>query len=426
MLAGVSVRNERRSHPFAPLDPNDAILKELARQGIEPDQKLREALRHGYSPSDFLTLSTSKIRASDSEIFFALIKLNAIAAQFLNSQEVIDAVRYHDRQTRNPLAPALRDDQLEDLRANTYLLPVLNRALELRQSQNTLATQDFLLALIQESGRNFEDRPLTADVLAGALGGNYFETIMRVPYASKLLTRLRASLNRAEDFQYFVTLENDRIVFRVASTVGDIIHAGSPNRLLLTHFKDRFGGFTEDEIEELEELLNTRSAKEAQFQRFFERHPHFLRLWDYREVHPHVFLAASESGPLVPDFILTDREMQRALVLELKLPSPKVVVHKTNRERFSVVVADARAQLLRYRDWFRETTNRERLTSKLGMRVYEPRLAVLIGRSTEFVDEIDRQRLAADAGGVEVYTYDDILTYAKRRRLLLERPVFTA
>ena len=57
---------------------------------------------------------------------------------------------------------------------------------------------------------------------------------------------------------------------------------------------------------------------------------------------------------------------------------------------------------------------------KVGMEIYEPKLIVVIGRSTDFEDEFDRQQLSADNPDIEVVTYDDILTYANRRRLIIE------
>ena len=53
------------------------------------------------------------------------------------------------------------------------------------------------------------------------------------------------------------------------------------------------------------------------------------------------------------------------------------------------------------------------------MQIYEPKLIVLIGRASEFQDELDRQRLSADNPEIEVVTYDDLLKYAKRRRMII-------
>jgi len=128
---------------------------------------------------------------------------------------------------------------------------------------------------------------------------------------------------------------------------------------------------------------------------------------------------ARPEGPLIPDFILTDRELQQAAILDLKLPKPKVIRRQRNRDRFADAVMEARTQLLRYRDWFREESNRVALAERVGMEIYEPHLIAIIGRASEFQDEFD-----ASASGrqpdIEVVTYDDIVTYARRRRVVIE------
>ena len=120
------------------------------------------------------------------------------------------------------------------------------------------------------------------------------------------------------------------------------------------------------------------------------------------------------AGPFVSDSILTDRDLEEAMVLELKLPRPELVRRQRNRDRFSAAISEARSQLLSYREWFRDSENRQRLEPRLGMQIYEARLAVIVGRSREFLDEVDRQRLRASAADIEVVTYDDILEHAKR------------
>jgi hypothetical protein len=412
-------------HSYVPLDGGKSIIQALSAQGIELDQKLREALRHGYAPLKTLSFHErrSTPHATDSGIFLWLAKLNAVSAQYVDPQKLSATLGRKETSYLVGRQNRLTRPQVENLRPNVQLIHVLNRALHVRIERNTLGTRDFLLAVVElclKRGENYSIRPLTADLLAGGFGGDITVSLSNMPEVESMLRRLEATANRVEDFQYFVALEEDRVVFRVASTVGDVFRqSATPARVMLAHFKDRFGGFTVEEIDELEELLNERSASEIQFQRFFVRHPHFLRLWDHREVHPQVMLTSAEHGPLIPDFILTDRELQRALVLELKLPHPKLIVRQSNRERFGAAIHEARAQLLRYRDWFRDKTHRDRLAPTLGMHVFEPRLAVIIGRSEEFRDALDRQRLAADITGVEIYTYDDILRFAKRRRLVI-------
>jgi len=192
-----------------------------------------------------------------------------------------------------------------------------------------------------------------------------------------------------------------------------------PCRALLTHFRDRYGLFTCDQLEELEALINDPHVREEALQAFFERNTHFLRRGDYREVYSQPYLCHRDSGYLIPDFILTDRQLGKAAVVELKLPHPKLIRRQNNRERFSAAVLEARAQLLRYRDWFRNEDNRRSLSRLVGMEIYEPRLAVIIGRSSEFRDALDRQCLSADSPDIEVVTYDDIVTFAHRRQMWL-------
>ncbi|MEI4920424.1 DUF4263 domain-containing protein, partial [Klebsiella pneumoniae] len=91
-----------------------------------------------------------------------------------------------------------------------------------------------------------------------------------------------------------------------------------------------------------------------------------------------------------------DRELQKATIVDLKLPAAKLIVHKENRVRFAAAVSEARAQLLEYRRWFDDPRNRKRIRERLGMEIYAPRLAVVIGRSSEFSGALERQKLAAD------------------------------
>jgi len=68
---------------------------------------------------------------------------------------------------------------------------------------------------------------------------------------------------------------------------------------------------------------------------------------------------------------------------------------------------------------FRESANRQ-IERHSGMEIYEPRLAVVVGRSSDFIDAQDRQKLQStisDVGDSHIY---DIRLYANRRRLLVE------
>lgn len=221
--------------------------------------------------------------------------------------------------------------------------------------------------------------------------------------------------------------DHNSIHMRPISVMGDFqqeTSAGpSTHRAFLTHLGDSTCRFTSEEIAELEFLIED-SAPENELQKFFEDHPKWFGMWNMSEVHEHVCLYKGESrrDSLIPDFILTDPDLYRAVLLDLKLPNQsRPLIRRTqNREGFGDAVSRARQQLLRYRDWFRIPENRAKLSKQVGMEIYEPHMAVLIGRSREFLGAHDRQRLSDDIRPVEVTTYDDLLTFARRRRIVIE------
>jgi hypothetical protein len=45
---------------------------------------------------------------------------------------------------------------------------------------------------------------------------------------------------------------------------------------------------------------------------------------------------------------------------------------------------------------------------------------VIIGRASQFQDEIERQKLRDRDKDIEIVTYDDILRYAQQRRVIIE------
>jgi hypothetical protein len=375
-------------------------LEELS---IEPDQRLRLAIER----------LPKVAQVGDHHLFLELLKLNIVATRIL-SVERLQSAAQSILSARRPAAEATPSLQLAD---------VIDAAIKLRQDNQSLTTADVMRAWFTASERDYNHRAWTIDLLAEVYTGNReaeYESIEEVRF---LLERLEISAKRADDFSFFVAEEGDRIVFRVASTLDDFVDRGDTRRIrraVLTHFRDNFGGFTIEEIDRLETLIQpSRHSSEADLQDFFDEHPHFFRQWDFREIKSQVYLAREEDGPLVPDFILTDRELQKATVIELKLPSARVVVGGHNRDRFSSAVLEARAQLLEYRNWFDESANRRKLIGAVGMSIYRPRLAVVIGRSSDFEDEFQRQKLVSTMDDVEVVTYDEILARAYRRRLLL-------
>lgn len=392
---------------------DEPILSIIKAAGAEPDQRMAAALA-----------AIGDRTYNDDEIFLALCRQNFFGATLLPIHgSTRGSDDYLDEESRNDGRGPYGDPGGADV-----LNLVMNRAMATAKKTGTFGARDFLRVVLEiaiKEGNNYAKRPFTADLLTHIFSHKWSANLSNVPEAKNTLRRLRSFVDGADDFQYFLALDGNRLVFRIASTLDDFVQEKdsglwTPRRALLTHLGG-IGFFTSDEIGELEKLLNNPLAREAEFQAFFERHPHFLRKWDHREVHPHVYLTREEDGPLIPDFILTDREAQHAAIVDLKRAHLKsrLIRRQSNRKRFADAVMEARAQLLEYRDWFDLPDNRRKLASIVGMQIYRPRLMVIIGRASEFQDEIEHQKLRDRASDIEVVTYDDIVRFAKRRMMLV-------
>ena len=395
--------NDLRSQP---------IVNALRSLSIEVDQKLRSAL----------SLCTPSLFVRDDELFLALWKLNTIATRCVPFD-------LSEHCTRLPGADGPPGDP-EHARFPTpphsSTRELMAYAIRRRTSSNTFSSADFLRAVADASlseGDSVMRRPATVDLLMHSAGcpNPMGRKLADEPQAMGVLQALRHAVME-EDYQYVLAAEQNRIVVRIASVLDDYVQRTDsgllvPERAILL-LKEQYACVTRDELEELEALLNSERTKEGDFQAFFEEHPHFLRQWDYREVYPHVMLKRPEGG-LVPDFILTNRDMSRACILELKTPHATIIRRQENRDRFTSCVMEARSQLLRYRDWFSDHNNRSQLERHVGMSIYQPQLITIIGRSREFFDDVDRQRLASDQQDMQVVTYDDIVALARRRMMII-------
>lgn len=404
-------------HPDAPL------LRQLQAHGYELDQMLRCALERAASRPD---VEPEDCGMPDSYLLLAAYHLNTTITQLVDLNNA-DLNLFHDYR----LAPRCPSAEVVPGRR---LCNVLNRAVA-RSTKKTIGVGDFLRAVVEialdEDGAweapGFPGQVIhetfSIETLMWGLGYTAWTPVDQAPRVRTILDAIRGR-NPDEDLNYILAIENDRIVFRATSQLGTFTQRTDSGLLasqrgLLTHFKTQYAGFTAAEVLELEDLINRPRTREQELQEFFEAHPHFLRIWDHREVFPHVYLSRHEEGDLIPDFVLLDRELQKATVMDLKLPSAKLIVHKDNRVRFAAAVSEARAQLQEYRRWFEERQNRQRLRDRLGMEIYQPRLAVVIGRSSDFASPYERQKVGADERDIEVVTYDDILAFARRRMMLI-------
>jgi hypothetical protein len=407
-----------------PFEPGEPLLKQMADKDLEFDQKLKLALEVSASKPD---VSREDCGFPDSYLFVALYRMNTAVTRLAELDESQFGHIFHNYRVAPRCSP-------EEVMPGNRLCGVLNRIIEKYEVDKTIGTGHFLRAISELSRDSMVTSigygPMTffktfsAETLMWGLGHTPWTTLTDAPEVQELLDKLEV-IYPEDDFQYVLGMEEGRTVFRVTSIINDYALANAkgiitPSRAILTHYKNESGIITEDEIHELEDLINNPLSKEADLQAFFEKHPRFLRINDYREVFSQVYLTREDAGDLIPDFMLTNRELSQAMVLDLKTPKPKLIRRQNNRDRFTAAVNEAVTQLREYRDWFNEKQNREKLAGKIGMEVYQPKLAVVIGRSRDFHDEFDRQKLASRERDVEIYTYDDLIKLANRRRAIIE------
>jgi len=403
------------------------LLQQLADHDLEFDQKLKAAFdlaasKPGVDPED--------VGMPDSYITLALYRSNTILSRLVTLDETRLNI-FHEYKKAPACSP-------RSVIAGERLCRVLNVAHELGGSADTIGVGHFLKAVVKltldteaidAETMGFPGQVLhntfSSETLLWGLGHTAWTPVSKAPELRTIMEALDGR-DPIEDHQYLLSVDRGRILFRPTSILDpySMTDEGEKpvNRLaLLPHFKDQYGGFIASEILEFEDLINNPKAAEADLQRFLEEHPHFLRLWDFRDVYPQVFLTHEGDDRLIPDFLLLDPILQKALIMDLKLPMQRIAVGRKNRRHFSAAITEARSQLLRYRDWFEQSSNREALKKRFGMNIYRPCLAVVIGRQADFTNEMERQTLSSQTPDLEVVTYDDVAEFAKRRLLLLER-----
>lgn len=151
-------------------------------------------------------------------------------------------------------------------------------------------------------------------------------------------------------------------------------------------------------IGEFEELINSASAKEYDYQFFFQKNPEFLfLLGDYDDVRSQVSISLDivvapyvTSSKSRPDFMLHRLTDDTWDILELKkavYQTPLMVGGGTTPSdpiHPSRVLDKAISQMKSYKTIFRQEQTRRYLQSKYSMNIVEPRLILLMGRNENF------------------------------------------
>jgi hypothetical protein len=168
-----------------------------------------------------------------------------------------------------------------------------------------------------------------------------------------------------------------------------------------------------------EKLLNDERTTERDFQEFFECNPNILLGSEYEALYPQVILEREEGINLIPDFFLQPAVIHPwAEILELKLPTEKMVAGGESRRRLSQAVAKGIAQLREYEAYFENPINRDKVYRTMGITCYKPKLTLVIGRYTNDLNDLNIRREISGYHNIRILTYDDLFEHAKRRLLL--------
>jgi hypothetical protein len=164
----------------------------------------------------------------------------------------------------------------------------------------------------------------------------------------------------------------------------------------------------------LESLLATPDADEAAFQSLFERSPVIFEVLGYDEWLPRPRLDLSDGRWLEPDFLA---RLPNGVwhVIDLKLPTERVLLDRARRNTFTAMMASYIAQVEEYRDYFADLANRDGIREKFRIEVHpNPDLLIFAGRDAT-IDAVEvHQHSRRRAARLEVQTYDQLLAALER------------
>lgn len=174
------------------------------------------------------------------------------------------------------------------------------------------------------------------------------------------------------------------------------------------------GFLTWDDVMELERLINHSDVTEHDIQVWMEKHPALLLGTDYDCLHSQVSLLGESGDELIPDFFAQRFDTGMADIIELKKPNAPIITGKDRRRGFSAALTQALNQVREYRNYFDNPRNRKEFHGKFGFDALRPAVSVVIGRSRDFCNPVERIQIEDEYRNLRLVTYDDILRRAKR------------
>jgi hypothetical protein len=310
---------------------------------------------------------------------------------------------------RNGLLPA--PTPTNDFDPTPRLRQVIERACGLMDKDHeTSIFTDILLRALCDTGKGVGPNSLRE------LGIDLQELAKRASESNFLDSYIDKSSGM--ESQIIITLNESKLavghraplgLYRIPLASGDFVIL-KPGRSSIKGF------FTQNQIQELEELINNPKTDENDLQKYFEQNPEFLKMHKHSQIYPQIQLTGDEGNVLIPDFFLRGAK-DNLDICDIKLPSVKITAGSRNRRRFSASVLEGVAQLRNYRNYFDDTAKRKQFCATHGLTCYKPRLYLVIGRSKDFNSYIERRDCELDFSDVDVLTYDDLLKVANEQIL---------
>lgn len=168
------------------------------------------------------------------------------------------------------------------------------------------------------------------------------------------------------------------------------------------------------QIDEFEALINRVNTTEWDLQRFFIQHPSFLLGSNYARLHSQIGLVRDDGTRMIPDFFLERPGTAFADIVDLKKPSAKLVSGPRDRRGLAASLTRALNQVREYREYFEVSATRREFHRRHGFHAYRPAIMVVIGRSVDYLDHLERVRIEGEYKNLQIVTYDDLLNRAKR------------
>lgn len=150
-------------------------------------------------------------------------------------------------------------------------------------------------------------------------------------------------------------------------------------------------------------------AGEDVFQAIFEQHPVITEVLGYGLAVAHPTLPLPEDKAYIPDFMCERRDSGLADVVDLKLPTTRVLLGRERREAFTAAMSSYVSQMWDYQDYFDEQAHRQYVLEQYGLTVPSRPNALLIAGRSDKIDRTELHRQVSRRQGVNVVTFDDVL-----------------